>query len=281
MSKSHHSPNEVRRFPTKRYAERRKWLDSVKVLAGCADCGLSGPAEALTFDHVRGEKRFDIGQSWNQGRTRLEEEIAKCEIVCANCHNIRTKRRARATDDVPEFKPFTKIPRLYREIIITEKIDGTNAVVWVDGDGDVLAGSRKRWLTESDDNAGFAAWVSAHAPEFAELGPTVLRGEWYGRGIQRNYRLTDRRFAVFNSDIDIPACCERVPVLYRGVYSDFAIETALDRLRLCGSQAAPGFMDPEGIVMYHTASGQLFKVTLKGDEVPKGKAATTVKENEA
>jgi hypothetical protein len=31
----------------------------------------------------------------------------------------------------------------------------------------------------------------------------------------------------------------------------------------------PGFMDPEGIVVYHVAANQMFKVTLKGDDAPK------------
>src|SRR6185503_2941602 len=46
------------------------------------------------WGHVRGEKSFNIGQltahtSW----TRVLEEIAKCELVCANCHRLRTERR--------------------------------------------------------------------------------------------------------------------------------------------------------------------------------------------
>ncbi len=56
-----------------------------------------------------------------------------------------------------EFTAFPKIPRLNREIIVTEKIDGTNAQVVVTEDGEVRAGSRSRWITPEADNFGYAA----------------------------------------------------------------------------------------------------------------------------
>jgi hypothetical protein len=48
----------------------------------------------MDFDHVRGEKLFGIAVNMNISWERLEAEIAKCEIVCANCHRIRTKKGA-------------------------------------------------------------------------------------------------------------------------------------------------------------------------------------------
>lgn len=60
------------------------------------------------------------------------------------------------------FEAFPKIPRLKRGCVITEKIDGTNACVYVGEDGLVLAGSRSRWVTPEADNFGFAAWVRDH-----------------------------------------------------------------------------------------------------------------------
>lgn len=266
--KSHHKVGEERTATRqRRYTERRDWLNGIKVLAGCKDCGLHTPPEALTFDHVRGEKKFDIGPSWNQGRAAIEAEIAKCEVVCANCHNIRTK----ASRSAPQFMSFPKIARLSRECFITEKIDGTNATVWVDGEGDVWVGSRTRWITPEDDNHGFAKWVAAHEAEFAELGPSYIRGEWYGGSIQRGYGLKEKRFAVFNPTIDIPSCCERVPLLYRGDFDTSVVETVLQDLRTHGSYAVPGFMRPEGIVVFHTASNWYFKKTLDNDGVPKSK----------
>lgn len=52
----------------------------------------------------------------------------------------------------------------------------------------------------------------------------------------------------------------------------------LDKLRTEGSVAVPGFMNPEGVVIYHHAGGQYYKVLLDGDELPKG--VTTHKERE-
>lgn len=173
---------------------------------------------------------------------------------------------------LPEFKEFAKIARLSREIVITEKIDGTNAQVFVTEDGTVLAGSRSRWITTLDDNFGFARWVTEHKDELRELGPGRHFGEWWGSGIQRKYGLSEKRFSLFNVSVwgeSRPACCHVVPVLYRGRFNTFAIEEQLERLRLYGSVAAPGFMKPEGVVIFHAASGQLFKKTIEKDEQPK------------
>lgn len=182
--------------------------------------------------------------------------------------------------DFPEFRAFGKIPRFrHRPVIITEKIDGTNGIIHVTNDGRIFAGSRNRWLTLEKDNMGFARWVNEHAEELLTgLGPGTHYGEWWGQGIQRRYGLDHKRFSLFNvgrwNDENKPACCHVVPTLVIDTRVEFAIETALEKLTLCGSVAAPGFMDPEGIVLLHTASGQLFKVTLKNDEIPKGKVAS-------
>ena len=175
------------------------------------------------------------------------------------------------------FQPFPKLPRLSREIIITEKLDGTNAQVAISEDGRVFAGSRNRWLSVKDDNYGFAAWVQENRDELLKLGPGRHFGEWYGRGIQRGYGLEDRRFALFNVERweaheDFPECCTTVPFLYRGVFDADVITTTTEVLRLKGSKAVPGFMRPEGIVIYHKAAGVGFKKLLENDEVPKGVA---------
>jgi hypothetical protein len=64
----------------------------------CQDCGGTFPDYVLEFDHVRGEKSFTISQfiSTNGSFKRLpllHEEIAKCDVVCANCHRIREHER--------------------------------------------------------------------------------------------------------------------------------------------------------------------------------------------
>lgn len=84
-----------RRYYRERYQQRKLRLIAAKDKP-CADCGGTFPPECMDFDHVRGRKLLCIGQSWNLSAERLEREIAKCEVVCANCHRIRTgKRRKR------------------------------------------------------------------------------------------------------------------------------------------------------------------------------------------
>jgi hypothetical protein len=202
-----------------------------------------------------------------------------------------------------EFVPFPKIPRLKRKITVTEKIDGTNASIYIrhavveglvtplelgidtpvtfpDGNvGYLRAGSRRRWLpnsaTTKDDNFGFGAWVYQNAHELAKLGEGHHFGEWWGAGIQRRYGLAEKRFSLFNvrrwgAHNPPPACCSVVPVLAQGPWG--VEESALGALRHFGSVAAPGFMDPEGVVVWHGASKSYFKVTLDKDEQPKGAA---------
>lgn len=171
-----------------------------------------------------------------------------------------------------EFRPFQKIPRLSRECTISEKIDGTNASVYIGEDGTFLTGSRTRWITPENDNYGFARWARENKDELLLLGPGHHFGEWWGAGVQRRYGLTEKRFSLLNthrwSDAAgvRPACCHVVPVLYQGPFTTFYVTEALMRLEKEGSAAAPGFMDPEGVVVYHEASGALFKKTIKGDE---------------
>lgn len=188
--------------------------------------------------------------------------------------------------------------RLSRECIITEKIDGTNAQICITQCGQLLVGSRTRWITPENDNFGFAAWVSAHRDELMKLGPGRHFGEWWGQGIQRKYGLSERRWSLFNvarwclagqapqriSTADprvekyqdvLPECCNLVPVLYRGLFTTNACDYALANLRLNGSKAAPGFMQPEGIVCFHVAANVGFKKTIDRDGLPKSSNQST------
>ena len=58
----------------------------------CLDCGKRYPPYVMHFDHVKGEKKFNLSQAAAKatGLAKVLEEIAKCEIVCANCHAERT-----------------------------------------------------------------------------------------------------------------------------------------------------------------------------------------------
>jgi hypothetical protein len=196
-----------------------------------------------------------------------------------------------------EFVEFGKISRFSRDIIITEKIDGTNGCVYVGEDGEFLVGSRTRWITPEEDNHGFAKWAYEHKDELMLLGKGRHFGEWWGSGIQRGYGLPkgEKRFSLFNvtrwclngtepkqiptgdprqvkiQDV-LPACVGLVPILYVGELWSTDIEAVLAELEENGSHASPGFMNPEGIVIFHTAGNVMFKKTIKNDSVPKSVA---------
>lgn len=216
-----------------------------------------------------------------------------------------------------EFTKWPKTPRLRRDAIITEKIDGTNAAIHIvkvpfsdvmeialehsggfvyhwdqDEDGPepthawlVGAQSRNRLISPAasggTDNMGFAAWVLDNALGLIRiLGEGTHFGEWWGSGIQRGYGLAagDKRFSLFNVhryrhvpevEHGVPGL-GLVPVLDRHTFSTDRVDLALTKLREEGSQAAPGFMRPEGVVVFHSQSGTVYKALLENDDVPKG-----------
>lgn len=199
--------------------------------------------------------------------------------------------------EVEAFVEFPKLARLSRECIITEKIDGTNAQVYIGDDGEFLVGSRSRWITPQDDNYGFAKWAHDHREELMQLGPGRHFGEWWGSGCQRGYGLLngEKRWSLFNVarwclageepqriptadpraekyQEALPACCHLVPVLFRGMFETSRVDIAIHELRTNGSKAAPGFMKPEGVICFHVAANIGFKKTIEKDEAPKSKA---------
>lgn len=176
-----------------------------------------------------------------------------------------------------DFKAFPKIPRFSREVIITEKIDGTNAQVYITADADIFAGSRNRWLdsTSSGDNYGFAKWVEGNKEDLLKLGPGHHFGEWWGQGIQRGYDLKEKRFSLFNVSLwneeTKPDCCYVVPVIEQGILGQGnTVHKAMMKIAQDGSFAAPGYKNPEGIIIYHDAAKQYFKKLIENDESHKG-----------
>jgi len=199
-----------------------------------------------------------------------------------------------------EFIEFPKIARFSRDIIVTEKIDGTNSSIFIQhaaleveeenglsilhSDPTILAikdnytiraGSKSKWITPKDDNFGFASWVKMNSDCLFDLGEGHHFGEWWGSGIQRVYGLSkaDRRFSLFNTvrwgdegTEKRPDCCSVTPILYQGEFCTFKIKEAFEELEKTGSKAAPGFMKPEGIIIYHTAADMCFKKTFEKDE---------------
>ena len=78
-------------------AFKNQWVNEYKLSKGCADCGYKGHPAALDFDHLPGTTKVrDIKRGTQLGWQALMDEIAKCEVVCANCHRIRTFDRRHA-----------------------------------------------------------------------------------------------------------------------------------------------------------------------------------------
>jgi hypothetical protein len=75
-------------------AEIRRRLSALKVERGCSDCGFRAHPVALDFDHVRGVKSVNLSSARICYWSIAEHEIAKCDVVCANCHRIRTAKRS-------------------------------------------------------------------------------------------------------------------------------------------------------------------------------------------
>lgn len=189
-----------------------------------------------------------------------------------------------------DYPAFPKISRLHREVVLTEKIDGTNGLISIVEASNldqpiVTAGSRNRWLTpvKGDDNHGFALWVEDHADSLIhDLGPGLHYGEWWGEGIGKRYpEVAGKYFSLFNVSRWVEPFATPnlrvVPVLARTNGQDLnqVVRMTIDNLRTGGSFAAKGCMKPEGIIIFHTASNDLYKVTLEKDEEHKGKERTT------
>ena len=146
-------------------------------------------------------------------------------------------------------------------------VHNSNSCVVITDEGEVLAQSRNRFVTPQEDNYGFAGWVRENAEDLITiLGPGYHYGEWWGHGIQRGYGLPkgDRRFSLFNinryggisrGDFGLGV----VPFLGRSGGGFGRADRVLRDLLATGSEAAPGYMNPEGIIAYHTASGQVYK----------------------
>lgn len=190
----------------------------------------------------------------------------------------------------PEFREWPKIARWNREVIITEKIDGSNACVIVTEDGQVAAQSRSRVITPETDNHGFAAWVAKNEDVLRNLlGHGYHFGEWFGSGIQKRagYGLEkgEKHLALFNVDrwaedevLLAHQEIEIVPVLWRGQAGAVAYGVKLALEALSGGSQVPSAkgkpeVKPEGIVIFHVAANTAFKMTLEKDDEWKGKGS--------
>lgn len=163
-----------------------------------------------------------------------------------------------------KFKAWPKIPRIEnKKEFYTEKLDGTNACIIIDEEGNFACQSRSRIITPEEDNYGFAKWAYANKDELMKLGEGHHFGEWWGQGIQRGYGLEEKRFSLFNThrwgdhNSSTPACISVVPIIYKN-----SIEEAKQFLIENGSLAAPGYMNVEGVVIFDYYTQGYYKAII-------------------
>jgi hypothetical protein len=95
----------------RRYYRLVNWLD-IQKSAPCMDCGVSYPPYVMDFDHVRGTKTASVSELLSRDATkrRALAEIAKCELVCSNCHRKRTFNRRERNKNVGGYPvQFTRV----------------------------------------------------------------------------------------------------------------------------------------------------------------------------
>ena len=81
----------------KQKAYLAQYLRDLKTKTPCVDCGINYPYYVMDFDDVRGQKHANVMELVSTlSKKKIDEEIAKCEIVCSNCHRIRTHMRKMA-----------------------------------------------------------------------------------------------------------------------------------------------------------------------------------------
>jgi len=93
--KAHYQANKEYYFRKKRELSKKTYTDIILPAKAvpCTDCGQSYPPYVMDFDHMR-DKEFNIAVDFARfSKKKLMEEIAKCEVVCSNCHRIRTHVR--------------------------------------------------------------------------------------------------------------------------------------------------------------------------------------------
>ena len=197
---------------------------------------------------------------------KKHKEAGLCEYEPGQIHEVTLEElESLAPLPAPAFEGWPKMPRLFKDMVITEKIDGTNAQILIGENGSVHAGSRKRWLHMGDDNHDFGKWVNENKSFLRGLlGKGRHFGEWWGQGIQRRYGMEHKVFSLFNTAkwggmLELDGRLRVVPVLEVWRFNTARIKLVADNLEREGSKASPGFMRPEGICVFHTGANQIFK----------------------
>jgi len=173
------------------------------------------------------------------------------------------------------FQKWPKIKRVHKvDMVITQKMNGTNGQILFEDNGDFMIGSRNQWLSMHQDNFGFYHWAHAHITELFDIfGPGRHYGEWCGPGIQNGEGLKERVFFSFNPFLEKPHTVEwmnvePVPLLRHGRWGPNEMDIALAHLDIFGSAVSRRYyilgqnclVEPEGIVV--NIDGKRFKAYL-------------------
>ena len=71
--------------------KKKKIVREYKMSKGCSVCGYNEASEALDLDHIdRADKEFNLAKAHLYSYDRIQKELAKCVVLCANCHRIKT-----------------------------------------------------------------------------------------------------------------------------------------------------------------------------------------------
>jgi len=98
MTKDYHNRNPEKRKEwakkshTKSKNTIRSFIIEFKETNACADCGQFYPYYVMDFDHLR-DKTLSVSRMYHTSMEKILEEMAKCDLVCSNCHRIRSYRR--------------------------------------------------------------------------------------------------------------------------------------------------------------------------------------------
>lgn len=74
----------------------KEYIRKIKEDNPCTDCGIYYHFSQMDFDHIQGKKRYNIARVANSAVSikTIKDELRKCELVCSNCHRLRTWQRA-------------------------------------------------------------------------------------------------------------------------------------------------------------------------------------------
>lgn len=95
--KAYYGSPEYKAAWKRRKLKQRDWVKALKDHP-CSDCGNKFPPECMDFDHRdRSQKKFGISGAISSTRSKesILKELEKCDLVCANCHRIRTAKQMR------------------------------------------------------------------------------------------------------------------------------------------------------------------------------------------